>query len=49
MSTDKTGDGICGERLGVDTSDGVNIGDVYLNSSEIIGSQDAVGPRAFSL
>lgn len=49
MSTDESGDGICGESFRVNTSDGVDVGDVNLNRSEIIGSQNSVRPRALSL
>lgn len=49
MSTDKSGDGICGESFGVNTSDRVNVGYVNLNRSEVVGSQNSVSPRALSL
>lgn len=49
MSTDESGDGICGESFGVNTSDRVDVGNVNLNRSEIVGGQNSVRPRTLSL
>ena len=49
MSTDESGNSICGESFGVNTSDGVDVGNINLNRSEIVGSQNSVSPRALSL
>lgn len=48
MSTNETAQSIGFERLSIDTGDGVNVGYVDLDGTEVVSRKDAVRPAALA-